>query len=142
MKRRFIACTFCCLLLMACPQSPHRVMSSYKIEYSSLGKGGSEYIQLKKRKLTYIKNQQDTLIRELKRKQYVKLYPLFLKIPLDSLSSLSVPSKRHQFDGALASTLTITDIYAKQWISPTFDHDNPPEELKAFIDFIKILTKK
>ena len=95
---------------MTCPPTPRQITNIYTIEYSSIGKGGSEYIQLKKRKLTYIKNQQDTLIRELKRKQYVKLYPLFLKIPLDSLSSLSVPSKRHQFDGALASTLTITNI--------------------------------
>jgi hypothetical protein len=127
---------------MACPPLPHHVMSQFKVEYSSIGKGGSEYIQIEKRKLTYIKNQQDTITRKLRKRHYPELYSLFSKIPLDSLEHLSVPSKRHQFDGANATTLTITDINSKQYRSPTFDDDNPPEELKELIEYMKELTKK
>jgi hypothetical protein len=128
---------------MACPPLPHHVMSAYKIEYASTGKGGSEYIHIENRKLLYIKNQQDTIARKLRKRHYNELYRLFLKTPLDSLEYLSVPSKRHQIDAALATTFTVTNINSKQeYHSPTFDDDNPPEEVKELLEYVKELASK
>jgi hypothetical protein len=142
MIRRTIFFAVCCLLLMACPPLPHQMMNRFNIEYSSTGKGGSEYIQIHKRKLLYVQNQQDTIRKKLQKKTYVQLYELFQNVSLDSLPYLPVPSKRHQFDGASAAALTISDFNSNQYQSPTFDHDNPPEKIKELIAYIKELTKK
>jgi hypothetical protein len=57
------------------------------------------------------------------------------KINLDNLETLEVPSKKHQFDGAMAATLTIT-ANGKTYTTPTFDHGNPPAEVKPLVDKI------
>lgn len=143
MKRHFIFLVLCCVFLTACPPLPRNVMSLFKIEYSSVGKGGSEYILIENKELVYIKNRQDTIKRKLRKKHYPELYSLFLKTPLDSLAYVQVPSKKHEYDGALATTFTITDIHSKQeYVSPTFDHDNPPEKLKKLIAYMKELATK
>ena len=127
---------------MACPPLPHRMMSLFKIEYSTFGKAGSEYIKIEDRTLSYVKNQQDTITRKLRKKHYSQLHELFKEISLDSLETLKIPTKRHQADAALAATLLVTDINSKEYLSPTFDDDNPPQKIKALITYIKELANK
>ncbi|GHB62743.1 hypothetical protein [Persicitalea jodogahamensis] len=56
-----------------------------------------------------------------------------LDLPLTALDKVTVLSKKHQFDGALAASLTITTPDST-YTSPTFDHNAPPAELKAIVD--------
>lgn len=142
MKRRIVPLLFLSLLLTGCPPLPHHYVPLYKIEYQSIGRGGSEYISLEKSTLKYVENRQDTLTKRLKNKHYRALHNFLKEINLDSLSLLEVPSKKHQFDGALATTLIITDPKPETHKTPTFDHDNPPQEIKGIIDYIKSLSKK
>jgi len=52
-----------------------------------------------------------------------------------NLQDIVPPSKKHQFDGALGATLQIThnDIV---YSSSTFDHGNPPSEIKELVNKI------
>lgn len=61
------------------------------------------------------------------------------KLNLDSLETLEVPSKKHQFDGALAATLKIT-VDGKEYTTQTFDHGNPPAEIKTLVNKIIALS--
>lgn len=56
-----------------------------------------------------------------------------------ALNSLEVPSKKHQFDGALAANLTIKKE-GEEFTTQTFDHGNPPAEVKALVDEIVTLA--
>jgi heat shock protein HslJ len=58
------------------------------------------------------------------------------KLSLDSLHETPVISKKHQFDGALHTTLTITTADTT-YSSPTFDHDVPPAVLKPLVDRLR-----
>lgn len=127
---------------MGCPPLPHHYVPLYKIEYKSIGRGGSEYILLEKRTLKYVQNRQDTVIKRLKNKHYKVLHSFLKDINLDSLSLLEVPSRKHQFDGALATTLIITDPQPIVHTSPTFDDDNPPNKIRGIIEYIKSISKK
>lgn len=118
------------------------MMSLFKLEYKSFGRSGMESILIEKRTLIYINNQQDTLRKKLRKKPYGELYILLSRAQIDSLEFLSVPSKRHQVDGALAATLIVTDMNSKEYRSPIFDADNPPEKIKELIAYIKELAEK
>ncbi len=54
-------------------------------------------------------------------------------LPLGKLDKVPVLSKKHQFDGALAASLTITTSDST-FTSPTFDHNAPPAELESIVD--------
>lgn len=60
------------------------------------------------------------------------------KIDLEKLEAIEVPSKKHQFDGALAAMLRVT-IDGKEYHSATFDHGNPPAEIKELVNNITVL---
>ena len=133
---------FCCLFLTACPPIPHRSAYLYKIEYNAVGRGGSEYFLLEKGKLKYVENRQDTIAKNLKEKHYKEIYSFLKDINPDSLKIITIPSKKYQFDGALATTLKIFLPEQEGFSSPTFDHDNPPFELKGLINYIKSIAVK
>lgn len=64
-----------------------------------------------------------------------KLVSLAKQVSLEKLETLNVPSKDHQFDGAMAANLMVTtDTGTYQ--SATFDDGNPPAEIKALIEEI------
>ncbi|MBT8260829.1 MAG: META domain-containing protein [Flavobacteriaceae bacterium] len=61
-------------------------------------------------------------------------------IPLNAIGKLEAPSKAHQYDGAPGATLII-NYKGETYSTNTFDHGNPPEELKELINFILSLTE-
>jgi len=142
MKRHIIPLFFFCLLLTGCPPLPHHYVPLYKIEYKSYGRGGSEYILLEKGTVKYVQNNQDTIARQLRNKHFRMLHAYLQGINLESLSLIEVPSKKHQYDGALATNLIISDVRPFVYTSPTFDDDNPPKEIKGIVEYIRDLAKK
>ena len=143
MKRLIIpVLLFFCLFLMACPPLPHHYVYGYELEYTSSGRSGSEYILIKEGAVKYVQNNQDTVSNSLRKRDYKALYKFLENIHLDSLSLLEVPSKKFLYDGASATTLTITDGNLDKHKSPTFDSDNPPSQIKGLIEYIKETSKK
>ncbi len=61
-------------------------------------------------------------------------------IDLTTLQNITPPSTKHQFDGALAAYIKI--ITSKgTYQTATFDHGNPPAELKPLIEAIINLSR-
>lgn len=53
--------------------------------------------------------------------------------PVKKLGTYEAPSKKHQFDGAMAANLIIS-VGDTHYSSVTFDDGNPPAEIKALVD--------
>ncbi len=66
-------------------------------------------------------------------KVWKKLQGQIQNLPLENLDKVIVTSKKHQFDGALAATLSVA-TNDSTYRSPTFDHNAPPVELETVID--------
>lgn len=142
MKRHSALVLLICFFLWACPPLPHHYVYLYKIEYNSVGRSGSSSISIEKRTLTYVENNHDTIVKVLRNKHQKALHEYLKSTRLDSLSLLEAPSKKFLYDGARATTFTITDLSPKKHTSVTFDHDNPPEEIKAFVAYITQLAEQ
>jgi len=57
----------------------------------------------------------------------------------EDLAAIVPPSKKHQFDGALIANLTITTSN-KEYSTSSFDHGNPPAEIKELVNKIIALS--
>ena len=131
---------FFCFL--ACSPIPYNSIYGYEIEYQSIGRSSSEYIGIKEGLVRYAQKENDTLTHILNKRDYKALYHLLNKVNLDSLGELTVSSKKHQFDGALLTTLMIKDTQLITHKSPAFDHDNPPGEIKDLIAYLRKIGKQ
>lgn len=78
-------------------------------------------------KTTCSKEDWDTIISELS------------KIDAEKVSTLEAPTNYRFSDGAAHATLTIK-YKDKEVTSNTFDHKNPPKELKALVDKILLMS--
>jgi hypothetical protein len=141
MKRILALIIFCSIFLIACPPLPWHTAFS-KIEYEAFSRGASEYILVEQGQIKYVENRQDTISKPLKKKHYKELYEFLKDLELSSLETLEVPSTRHQTDAALAASLAITDKDQNEYVTPTFDDDNPPQEIKELVAYLKGLTKE
>ena len=127
--------------LFACPPVSQKKNFS-KIEYEAYTRGSANYILIKEGVLKHVLNRQDTTTITLKEKQNTKLYNLLKDLELSSLEKLALPSTRHQTDGSMAATLAISDTNQKEYVTSTFDDDNPPKEIKPLIEYLKSLTQE
>jgi len=55
------------------------------------------------------------------------------------LEELNVPSKKHQFDGALAANVSVM-VGGEIYRSSTFDHGNPPPEIAALVNKMIVIA--
>lgn len=67
--------------------------------------------------------------------ELVKLYNDNVTKKGVKLEELEAPSKKHQFDGAMAANLTVRSG-EQATTSITFDHGNPPAQIKPVVDKI------
>ena len=63
----------------------------------------------------------------------VDFYQKNIEKKLSGLQDLEAPSKKHQYDGALAATLTVM-VGDQLFRTPSFDHGNPPAQIKGLVD--------
>lgn len=131
------------LLFYACPPMPYHVYD--KVEYKAITRGSSESIVIEignkiRADLLYSKNSSEKEKRNLSKKESLELFDILRYIDLSQIDQLEVPSKKHQYDGALVTTIEIT-TKGGTYRSVTFDHDNPPKELKSLTDYLLSLTQ-
>lgn len=70
-----------------------------------------------------------------------KIIEAFQKVDLDELPNLEAPSKKRFYDGAAIANLKIT-YKDKTYESSSFDHGNPPSEIKKLVTIINALVKE
>ncbi len=109
---------------------------SLLIEYSAITRGASTHIKIADRAIEYSesrKNKEAT--KQCSDVEWAKLKLLIYKIDLGNLPKLEAPSKKHQTDGALAASLTISKD-EKVYQTASFDHGNPPKEIESLVKYI------
>ncbi|KAB1157121.1 hypothetical protein [Flavobacterium luteum] len=70
-----------------------------------------------------------------------KLIADFQEINLDEIPNLKAPSEKRFYDGAAIANLRIT-YKDKTYESTSFDHGNPPAEIKKLVVLINQLVKE
>ncbi len=65
----------------------------------------------------------------------------FKKVDLKTISDLKAPSKERLHDGAASAHVTIT-YKGTEYVSSSFDHGNPPAEIKNLVNKIVSFTNE
>ena len=107
-------------------------------EYTAITRGASKKVVVSSYDIVTIKDQDKThaVSKKLTAEEWKKLSDAYKGIKnVSSINTIEVPSVKHQFDGALAAILTIT-VGDEVYQTPTFDHGNPPAEVKELVDGI------
>jgi apolipoprotein D and lipocalin family protein len=114
---------------------PLKVTNFEKIEYSAITRGKSELIVVHKGRYSYFLNDKKVLQTLLTKTNFNVLATILAGLDVAAIEDLQAPSKRHQFDGAMVTSLAIKSE-GKTHRSATFDDDNPPEELKELVNYL------
>lgn len=107
-----------------------------EIEYSAISRGTSDRVVIDKIGYKRFAGDQVQSKEVFGSAERYQLDGLMKNVDVVSLASLVVPSKRHQFDGAMLATLEVNSL-GRTYKSSSFDHDNPPVELRALVAFIQ-----
>ena len=121
---------FSIVLLTNCSaQNEH---DSLSINYNAATRGSKITIVAKTYEIIYTTNL-ETKNSTLSKKQWSEIKELVLQIELSAISNLEAPSNESYTDRALIGSLTIIKNN-ETYESSTFDHGNPPKELKELIN--------
>jgi PBP1b-binding outer membrane lipoprotein LpoB len=115
--------------------------SEVSFEYSAMTRGTYRKVIVKKDSVITAteRDMKNVTAKKLSTADWNTLTALLKKIKPQDLPNLKAPSTKHQFDGALAANLqVITQGTAYQ--SVTFDHGNPPAEIKELTEKILSLS--
>ncbi|WP_053991889.1 hypothetical protein [Mangrovimonas sp. TPBH4] len=114
----------------------------YVIEYSALTRGAYKRIVLEGDLLTVqLDRAQEPKVVTCTSQELSSIYDFVAKLELNELQNLEVPSKAHQYDGALIAVLKITN-QGTLYHSPSFDHGNPPKEIEPLVLQLLSLAEK
>lgn len=109
------------------------------VEYRAMTRGRS--VELKVTKVSISGYSKGRVESEVNKPTPAKDWDIVLaeleKINLDKLMEIQPPSKKHQYDGAMAASVTIT-AGDKTYRSATFDHGNPSAEIATLVN--KLIT--
>jgi hypothetical protein len=107
-------------------------------EYTAITRGAYNKIVVSSYDIITLKDRdkKDVVSNKITPEQWKALAGAYKNIKnVAGINELEVPSQKHQFDGAKAAILTIT-VGEKFYQSSTFDHGNPPSEIKPLVDEI------
>lgn len=117
--------------------STDRKGQGLEFEYTAMTRGSSKKIKANQQGLTFADGRdaqpQTVAISTADWNNLVDYYEKNIAKKVSGLQDLEAPSKKHQYDGALAATLTVT-VGDQQYRTPAFDHGNPPTQIKGLVD--------
>lgn len=140
MKKYLAVVVIMVMAVVGCSSSKSNVQNSdiTQFEYRAYTRGSNKEVtvtceKIEVKEIRLGKNIEATY--PLSKDNWNKLVEMAQKIKLDKMETLEAPSKKHQFDGAMAANLTIT-ASSTTYQSITFDDGNPPGEIKGLVDEI------
>ena len=111
-------------------------------EYTAMTRGTYKNVVVTPYQITTSQDadKKNSVTKQLVAEEWKKLYEAYKSIKdVKTIGDIQAPTKKHQYDGALAASLTIK-MANQVYSSPTFDHGNPPAEIKALTDEIVTLS--
>ncbi|WP_291114842.1 hypothetical protein [Flavobacterium sp. UBA6135] len=124
-----------------CSQQQKEEMKNTSIEYQAMSRGFYLNIVIKDKELVVVKERDGKPeLRKISSSDWNELSDLFLKIKPEDLSKFKVPSENRFVDAAAIGNLRV--IYeGKLYESESFDHGNPPKEIKNLVNKIISIAK-
>lgn len=109
--------------------------AAISLEYEAITRGNYKKVIVKQDTVITIKDRDmnDVVTLPLSKSDWNSVLQSLEKVNLDQLDKLEAPSKKHQFDGAPLANLKIIKG-DKTYQSVTFDHGNPPVEIKEVVE--------
>ncbi len=117
-----------------------RNMETTAIEYTANTRGYYQQITVRNQVATISRDRDGSAAPEvvnISDADWKMLVELFSKVNLEEIPSLKAPSEKRAYDGAAIGSLKIRHDN-KLYESTSFDHGNPPEQIKELVD--KIVT--
>lgn len=108
-----------------------------EITYRASTRGYFELITIKGDSMSFTKDYNLKRIHKfvIPSKEKEAFVKLLSEIDITKLSELEAPSKTHQYDAAPAAFLKVTKG-EKEYMTPSFDHGNPPKAISNIIENI------
>ena len=134
-----ILSTFILVLFMAkgCTNSELKKESeNISFEYEAQTRGGYKKVIAKQDTVYTIKSRGgETFQKQLSKSDWNSLLDLLSKVEAEKIKDLKAPSEKRFYDGAMIADLKV--IYKdKTYESSSFDHGNPPAEIKDLVNKI------
>lgn len=110
-------------------------------EYTAMTRGAYKKVIVKQDSVITIKDRamKEVSTKKLSSANWNELVTLLKNVDKAGLQTLTPPSTKHQFDGALAAHLQIIDN-GTTYQTSTFDHGTPPAQIKELTDKIVALS--
>ncbi len=126
------------LFLIGCASSKIS-NTNYEVIYEAQTRGNFEKIIFSNNKLQ-LSTRTDNKTVDLSKEKISTINNVLSKIKLSEIAGLESPSNKRAFDGAMNATITIKRE-KETFTSSSFDHDNPPKELKELVNFLRSFIK-
>ena len=118
-------------------------LKSAVLEYSANTRGFYQKIIIQNQTVSVSKdrgNKEKLVVTKISDADWKELVGYFETINLNSLSTLKAPTEKRFYDGAAIADLKI--LYKdKTYQTTSFDHGNPPEEIKKIVTKINSFAK-
>ena len=128
------------ILASGCPQEDIKLAS---VQYEAISRGLFYKTQIVEGQITVQRTRSETDIEKIacKSADWKQLKAIVAEIDPTLIGELKAPSAKSHYDAAAIASLTV-QVDGKTYTSNSFDHGNPPKELKPLVDYVLQLSEK
>lgn len=123
-----------------CDAQEKKDIATAVIEYTANTRGFYQKIVVQDQKysVSKIRNKELPADLAISNSDWKKIIDAFQEVDLEGFQNLKAPTQKRLYDGAAIADLRIT-YKGKEYFTPSFDHGNPPDEIKKLVDRITVL---
>ena len=124
-----------------CDAQEKKDVETAAIEYTANTRGYYQKIVVQNQKYSVSKIRDTNVPADLaiSNSDWKKIIDAFQEVDLEGFPNLKAPTQKRLYDGAPIADLRIT-YKGKEYFTPSFDHGNPPDEIKKLVDRITLLA--
>ncbi|MEE1897230.1 MULTISPECIES: hypothetical protein [Flavobacterium] len=135
--KKFAAIVLLALFAVGCASALKKESDKISFEYEAITRGSYKKVIVKQDTVITIKDRdlKDVVTAGLKNGEWNSLLKSLEGVNLEGLNEIKAPSVKHQVDAAPIANLKVIRG-DKTYQSKSFDHGNPPQEIKDVVDKI------
>ncbi|MFL9837846.1 hypothetical protein ABS768_10080 [Flavobacterium sp. ST-75] len=135
--KKFAAIVLLALFAVGCASALKKESDKISFEYEAITRGSYKKVIVKQDTVITIKDRdlKDVVIAGLKNGEWNSLLKSLERVNIEGLNDIKAPSVKHQVDAAPIANLKVIRG-DKTYQSKSFDHGNPPQEIKDVVDKI------
>lgn len=135
--KKFAAIVLLALFTVGCASALKKESDKISFEYEAITRGSYKKVIVKQDTVITIKDRdlKDVVTAGLKNGEWNSLLKSLEGVNLEGLNDIKAPSVKHQVDAAPIANLKVIRG-DKTYQSKSFDHGNPPQEIKDVVEKI------